>query len=69
MQTTKLKIDGMSCQNCVRHVQKALQAVPGVASATVTLTEGAVVEHEGVSIQDLQRAVAGAGEYRAETVA
>lgn len=27
---TKLKIDGMSCQHCVKAVEEALAAVPGV---------------------------------------
>ena len=34
---TRLAIDGMTCGNCVRHVSQALQGVPGVQSATVSL--------------------------------
>jgi copper chaperone CopZ len=66
METTKLKIEGMTCPNCAVHVEKALEAVHGVESASVTLDEGATVEHNGVPVAELQRAVAAAGEYRAE---
>lgn len=34
---TRLTIDGMTCGNCVRHVTQALQSVPGVQSAMVSL--------------------------------
>src|SRR5438045_9681408 len=35
--TTALRIDGMTCGNCARHVTEALQSVPGVQHADVTL--------------------------------
>jgi len=36
-----LKIEGMSCNNCVGHVRKALAAVPGVAGPVeVSLERG-----------------------------
>jgi Cu+-exporting ATPase len=34
---SELAIEGMSCANCVRHVTEALQGVPGVKSAVVSL--------------------------------
>jgi len=34
-----LKIEGMMCNHCVMHVQKALAAVPGVAEVIVSLEE------------------------------
>ena len=34
---THLAIDGMTCGNCARHVTEALQSVPGVRSASVSL--------------------------------
>jgi copper chaperone CopZ len=34
---TNLQVSGMNCQNCVRHVADAIQSVPGVRSATVSL--------------------------------
>lgn len=65
-QTTKLRIDGMSSLNSVTHVQKALEAVPGVTEATVTQDEGATVEHEGAEPQQLIRAVEALGGLKAE---
>lgn len=45
--TTNLKIEGMTCGHCVRAVKQALEAVPGVQSATVDLDGGtAVVTHD-----------------------
>jgi copper chaperone len=38
--TTELRIDGMTCGHCVAGVEKALEAVPGVESADVSLTPG-----------------------------
>jgi len=35
-----LRIDGMTCQNCARHVREALQQVPGVEYAEVDLDAG-----------------------------
>jgi len=34
-----MKIEGMMCNHCVMHVQKALAAVPGVKEVTVSLAE------------------------------
>lgn len=38
--TTELKIDGMTCGHCVAGVKKALEAVPGVEKAEVSLADG-----------------------------
>jgi copper chaperone CopZ len=35
-----LAIEGMTCGNCVRHVQAALARVPGVAAVSVDLARG-----------------------------
>lgn len=37
--TTQLKIGGMTCGNCARHVTDALQSVSGVRSASVSLDD------------------------------
>ncbi len=34
---TELLVDGMTCQNCARHVTEAIQSAPGVRSASVSL--------------------------------
>jgi len=36
----RLSVGGMTCQNCVRHVREALQAVEGVRSVDVELARG-----------------------------
>ena len=57
-----LKIEGMSCGNCVMHVQSALEDVPGVKSAKVDLLErSAMVDGEALNDQALRAAVADAG--------
>ncbi|MFC5462759.1 heavy metal translocating P-type ATPase [Massilia niabensis] len=60
-QTVELSVEGMTCASCVGRVERALQAVPGVAEATVNLaTERATVR--GVAAPDaLLAAIAKAG--------
>lgn len=40
MQTTELKVDGMTCGSCVKSVTKALGRVPGVQDVEVDLGSG-----------------------------
>ncbi|RMH32495.1 MAG: heavy-metal-associated domain-containing protein [Nitrospirae bacterium] len=64
MITEHFPVQGMTCENCVRHVEKALRSVPGVASVTVDLTNHrATVEYDSavVSRETLAAAVADAG--------
>jgi len=35
--TSELRVTGMTCNNCARHVTEAIQSVPGVRSASVSL--------------------------------
>jgi heavy metal translocating P-type ATPase len=65
-----LAIDGMHCASCVARVERALLAVPGVASAAVNLaTERADITTLGkVARRDLVVAVAGAGYKVPDTV-
>jgi len=37
MENTEIKIGGMSCQGCVKNITGVLSALPGVASAEVSL--------------------------------
>ena len=47
METTTLKVGGMSCGGCVKSVTNVLQALPGVAKAEVSLEKGeAKVDYE-----------------------
>ena len=41
MATINLSITGMTCGNCVKHVEKALKGVPGVQQVEVDLAKGA----------------------------
>jgi copper chaperone len=58
---THLRIDGMSCQHCVRAVFTALTPVPGITSADVSIG-AAVIEHDGrATVDALREAVAESG--------
>ena len=46
-QETTLAIRGMTCGNCVKHVDAALRAVPGVVAVAVALPGTARVTHTG----------------------
>ena len=58
---TKVRVEGMSCQHCVRAVFTALTAVEGITRAEVGI--GTVeVEHDGrVTVDQLREAIAVAG--------
>lgn len=43
METVRLQVGGMECENCVRHVREALLAVDGVQSVEVDLAQGLAV--------------------------
>jgi Cu+-exporting ATPase len=67
-----LPIEGMTCASCVRRVEKALAAVPGVSSANVNLaTENAAVEFDPaqVTLIQLNEAVEKAGYHVAKPIA
>ena len=40
MTSLLLKVEGMTCQNCVKHVTHALQAISGVEQVDVDLNKG-----------------------------
>jgi Cu+-exporting ATPase len=69
---TELLVSGMTCSNCARHVTEAIQSVPGVRSATVSLeNKNAAVRWASDAAQDIPaliQAVAAAG-YAAKPVA
>ncbi len=61
---TTLAITGMTCNGCVKHVDQALRAVPGVSAVEVVLAEGrAKIVHdpERSPVPALVAAVEGAG--------
>lgn len=60
------QITGMHCQSCVKKVTTALQSVPGIQNAAVTLNPAVarVTMGEHIGIDELQRAVRSAGDYQ-----
>ncbi|MGI5885452.1 MAG: heavy metal translocating P-type ATPase [Candidatus Spyradocola sp.] len=58
-----LKIEGMMCQNCVKHVTKALSGIPGATDVEVRLEEkdAFVTVPAGVADEALKAAVVDAG--------
>ena len=65
---TKLKIDGMSCEHCVRAVSGALEQVPGVETVVeVSLEQGEARIEGSADTASLIAAIEQEG-YRAEVV-
>jgi len=51
METTTIKVDGMSCGGCVKSVTGVLTALDGVAKAVVSLEQKqAVVEFDATKV-------------------
>ena len=65
MSEIKLKITGMTCEHCVRATTRALEGVPGVESAEVTLDPGGAVVNGQADIEALIAAVKDEG-YEAQ---
>ncbi len=62
----KLRVTGMSCEHCVRAVEKALTAVPGVESVVeVSLERGEAIVEGQPEVAALVSAIAEEG-YTAE---
>jgi copper chaperone len=64
METTTLKIRGMTCGGCVASVQRVLREIDGVQRADVSLAESsATVQYEPARVKpaDLHVAIADAG--------
>jgi copper chaperone len=59
METTILKVKGMSCGGCVKSVTGVLSALPGVSRAEVSLEKGeAVVGYDPAAVTRAQLASA-----------
>ena len=53
-----LKVEGMHCQNCVKAVKEALEALPGAKGVEVNLEKGEVTwEAMGVDINAIKGAI------------
>lgn len=59
--TTRLTVKGMGCDGCAKTVRAALEAVPGVTGAEVSLEAGTAVVHGRAAADALVAAVVDAG--------
>lgn len=59
----KIKVSGMKCMMCVKHVSEALEAVKGVKKVEVSLSEGTAVitSTRQLSEEELKAAVTATG--------
>jgi copper chaperone len=64
MNTTRIRITGMTCTHCVQAVTRALQAVPGVTEARVQLAPAQATVSGEAETGALLKAIEGEG-YRA----
>lgn len=64
METTVVKIKGMTCMGCVRSVQTVLAGVAGVSSVEVSLEQAqATIQHDAAKtgVAQFRRAIVDAG--------
>lgn len=64
MESTNLKVGGMSCQGCVKSVTKVLLELPGVSRADVSLERGeAAIDYDAAKLtrEAIKLAIDGAG--------
>ncbi len=59
MEKTVLRVDGMSCEHCVRAISEAVGALPGVAEVKVDLKAKTVTAEYDPSRSPLDRIKAG----------
>jgi len=60
-ESLEIPIEGMTCQNCVRHVETTLRDTEGVTGVEVTLEPGRAVVTGSADAAVLRDAIAGAG--------
>ena len=61
MSTQTFIVNGMTCGGCVRHVEKALKATPGVTAAVVDLASASATVEGTATFEVLAAQVAEAG--------
>ena len=62
MEKLELKVNGMMCKNCVKHVEEAAKKVKGVKKATASLLDGSLlVEGENFNKEDIINNITEAG--------
>lgn len=69
-ETIEMKIDGMTCDHCVRAVTEAITGVAGVTDASVDLDAGAAsLTGEGVDLEAVVAAITEEGYEAAQQAA
>ena len=64
LKKAKIKIDGMSCQHCVKTVTDAMMGIDGVSQVKVNLKKGEArlkVEQDRPDLEQLKSAIVTAG--------
>jgi len=64
METTTIKISGMTCGGCVKSVTRVLTALPGVEKADVSLTPGTAAvafDAQKINVEQIKNAIREAG--------
>ncbi|MGB5701893.1 MAG: heavy metal-associated domain-containing protein, partial [Polyangiales bacterium] len=56
-----LEVEGLTCNNCVRKLERALQETEGVTSATVTLDPSRATVESALQPSDLEAVVRATG--------
>ena len=58
-----IRVEGMMCENCVKHVKEALSKVPGITGVEIDLKKKKVSysTNEPVNLDDVYNAVKNAG--------
>ena len=69
-QGLELNIEGMTCASCVKHVENALTAIPGVSEVSVNLATNRahLKKEQAVAVSTLLEAVSEAGYTASEEI-
>lgn len=64
MMQSNYSVDGMTCDNCVKHITSEVMKLPGVTSVDVRLDGGRMIvtSDEPVPFEQIEAAVAEAGD-------
>jgi copper chaperone CopZ len=66
VQTLDFSVTGMTCQHCVASVTEEVGELPGVTEVDVDLVDGRLHVVGDVTAEQVQAAVAEAGDYTAQ---
>ena len=61
MATQVLKVGGMTCGGCAKHVEKALRGLEGVSAVAVNVAEGTARVEGSASLEAMAASVTEAG--------